>query len=77
MFSVTVIEDLLKNLVVLRKELGEAYEKLPATRCKRKTECCSLMPEMTLLEALDAIQNVLVMPQDMRLLSLFSVPFFE
>jgi Fe-S-cluster containining protein len=67
LFSVTVIEDLLKNLVVLRKELVVAYEKIPATRCKRKTECCSLMPEMTLLEALNAIQNVIAMPKDLRL----------
>jgi Fe-S-cluster containining protein len=67
LFSVTVIDDLLKNFAVLRKELGDAYKKLPATRCKRKTECCSLMPEMTLLEALNAIQNIIAMPQDMRL----------
>ncbi len=67
MFSVTVIEDLLKNLSVLRKELGKTYEKIPATRCKRKTECCSLMPEMTILEALEAIQNLIAMPHDMRL----------
>ena len=68
MFSVTVIDDLLKNSKVFRKELGEAYNKLPSTRCKRKTECYSLMPEMTILEALDAIQNLIAMPHDMRLL---------
>lgn len=67
MFSVNIVEDLLKNLSVLRKELGKTYEKLPTTRCKRKTECCSLMPEMTLLEALDAIQNVISMQKDIRL----------
>jgi Fe-S-cluster containining protein len=68
LFSVTVIDDLLENTQVLRKELGEAYDTLPSTMCKRKTECCSLMPEITILEALDAIQNLIAMPNNMRLL---------
>jgi len=68
LFSLRVIDDLLKNSTVLRKELGEVYDTLPSTRCKRKTACCSLMPEMTILEALAAVQNLIDMPQDMRLL---------
>jgi Fe-S-cluster containining protein len=52
----------------LHKELEAAYDKLPSTICKRKAACCSLMPEMTLLEALNALQTVLDMPQDMRLI---------
>jgi Fe-S-cluster containining protein len=38
--------------------LREVYARLPATRCKRKTHCCSMMPELTLLEALAAFQRL-------------------
>lgn len=32
------------------EELAELYGRLPATRCQRKTHCCSMLPEMTLIE---------------------------
>jgi Fe-S-cluster containining protein len=44
----------------------EAYAHLPHTRCRRQTCCCSLLPEMSLLEALSAIQQVLEMIPEQR-----------
>jgi Fe-S-cluster containining protein len=39
---------------------------LPVTSCRRKTHCCSLLPEMTLLEALVAIRRLSDMAPVMR-----------
>jgi Fe-S-cluster containining protein len=63
---VPVINDLLKQSVGVLKDLEQAYEHLPEGRCKRKTTCCSLMPEMTLLEALYAIENMRTMKLEKR-----------
>jgi Fe-S-cluster containining protein len=65
-FTVPVIRELLRNSVKQRKELEEAYALLPPTQCQRKTQCCSLLPDMTLLEALTAIQCLARMPSIMR-----------
>jgi Fe-S-cluster containining protein len=66
-FSVAIINDLLKHSTEIFQDLEHAYEQLPASRCKRKTICCSLMPEMTLLEALSAIQNICTMQTEEKL----------
>jgi Fe-S-cluster containining protein len=65
-FTIPIIRDLLRNSVKQRKELEEACALLPSTQCQRKTRCCSLLPDMTLLEALTAIQQLARMPSVMR-----------
>jgi Fe-S-cluster containining protein len=65
-FTVPIIRGLLRNSVEQRKELEEAYALLPPTQCQRKTRCCSLLPDMTLLEALTAIQRLAHMSSTMR-----------
>jgi len=65
-FTIPVIRELLCNSVKQRKELEEAYMLLPSTRCERKTRCCSLLPDTTLLEALTAIHQLARMPSTMR-----------
>jgi Fe-S-cluster containining protein len=65
-FTVPVIRELLRNSVKQRKKLEEAYTLLPPTQCQRKTQCCSLLPDMTLLEALTAIHHLARMPSIMR-----------
>jgi len=39
----------------MRRQLKEAYALIPQTRCQRRARCCSLLPEMTFLEALEVI----------------------
>jgi Fe-S-cluster containining protein len=65
-FTVPIIRELLRNSVKQRKELEEAYALLPPTQCERKTQCCSLLPDMTLLEALTAIQRLARMSSIIR-----------
>jgi hypothetical protein len=47
MFMLTrrVIGKLIRQSADRRKELTELYRRLPATRCQRKTYCCSMLPE--------------------------------
>ena len=66
-FSLEVIRELLAGSVEPRLALKEAYAQLPGTRCQRRANCCSLLPEMSLLEALAAIQLLLEMKPDQRL----------
>ncbi len=65
-FSQQVIRELLAESKDQRLALMEAYAHLPHTRCRRGTYCCSLLPEMSLLEALSAIQRVLEMKSEQR-----------
>jgi Fe-S-cluster containining protein len=65
-FSIDVIRELLNTSVRQRQELEKAYALLPVTRCLRKTHCCSMLPEITLLEALVAIQKLLETAPAMR-----------
>ena len=55
-FSREVIRELLAGSAGQRLALKETYAQLPATRCRRRTHCCSLLPEMSLVEALTAVQ---------------------
>ena len=65
-FSRQVIQELLAESKDQRFALMEAYAHLPHTRCRRQTYCCSLLPEMSLLEALSAIQRLLEMKSEQR-----------
>ena len=56
-FSKRSIKDLLRTSVSHRKELERAYTLLPKTQCRRRTHCCSMLPEITLIEALAAIER--------------------
>jgi hypothetical protein len=47
--------DLLSQSLALRQELRQDYRLLPQTRCRRRSLCCSLLPEMTRFEALIAV----------------------
>jgi hypothetical protein len=65
-FSTGVIRDLLNISSSQRRELEATYARLPVARCRRKTNCCLLLPEMTLVEALVAIQRLSDMAPSMR-----------
>ncbi len=67
MFSRHDIKKLLQNSVHQLQGLKETYALLPSTRCRRKTNCCSMLPEMTLLEALAVIKRLVDMPSAMRM----------
>ncbi|MCK4605083.1 MAG: hypothetical protein KAU41_10410 [Deltaproteobacteria bacterium] len=54
--SLRIIQDLLDKSKKQRTELREAYALVPASHCKRRALCCTLLPEISLVEALAAIQ---------------------
>ena len=61
-----VLQKLINSSAPFRPQLEEIYTQLPATVCRRRTHCCSLLPEMTLLEALQAIAYLVRLPEDLR-----------
>jgi Fe-S-cluster containining protein len=65
-FTLNVIKELLKTSVAQRKILEETYALLPATCCRRRTLCCSMLPEITLLEALAVINRMVDMSPSIR-----------
>lgn len=58
--------ELLQISAPQRQELNEIYALIPSTRCLRKTHCCLMLPETTLIEALAAIDRLLNMSSHMR-----------
>lgn len=46
-----------------RKKLRAIYKKVPATTCRGKAACCTLIPEMTFIEAVSAMKLL----QDMEI----------
>lgn len=65
--SLQVIQDLLDKSTNQRSGLREAYALIPASHCRRKTLCCTLLPEISLIEALAAIQCLSKMDSTARL----------
>jgi hypothetical protein len=65
-FSSQIIKELLQTSDQKLKALKQTYALLPETRCRRNTRCCSLLPEMTLVEALLVIRRVLEMAEEVR-----------
>lgn len=65
-FSREVIRELLAGSSEQRLALKETYAQLPSTRCRRRTHCCSLLPEMSLVEALTAVQLLVDMVPGQR-----------
>ncbi len=47
-------------------ELSAVYDRLPETQCARKTHCCSMLPEATLLEVLAAFNRLGSMQERQR-----------
>lgn len=66
-FSCPDIRDLLDRSLPQRQALEDLYARLPATRCRRRARCCSLLPEMSLVEALAALNRLQHFPTDQRL----------
>jgi len=66
MFSRQKLTELLQTSESRLRELQETYSLLPATRCRRSTRCCSMLPEMTLLEALAAVQLLIALSSPVR-----------
>ena len=66
MFSLPVIKNLFQASVSQRLELTEAYSLLPRTLCRRNTFCCSMLPEMTLIESLAVTRRLLDMDREIR-----------
>jgi Fe-S-cluster containining protein len=62
-----VMADLLSRSLALRQELQDLYRLLPETRCRRRSLCCSLLPEMTLFEALSAVGWLAAMAPAVRM----------
>jgi Fe-S-cluster containining protein len=76
-FSPEVIRELLAGSTEQRLAWQEASAQLPATRCRRRTHCCSLLPEMNLVEALTAVQLLVDMvPGQRRQLSRRMIHYF-
>ncbi|OGP52307.1 MAG: hypothetical protein A2Y79_13580 [Deltaproteobacteria bacterium RBG_13_43_22] len=49
------LKELIKDSYHLHRELSKVYDQMPVTQCLRQARCCSLLPEMTFLEALQVI----------------------
>ncbi len=64
--SVDIIHELLESKGSEFEQLTAIYDRLPATCCARKTHCCSMLPEATLLEALAAFECLGRMPDGPR-----------
>jgi Fe-S-cluster containining protein len=58
-FSQQIIRDLLHASSPQCKELEKVYALLPKTQCQRRALCCSVLPEMSLVEALVAINQLI------------------
>jgi Fe-S-cluster containining protein len=65
-FSLGIIKELLKTSDHQLKALKETYALLPETRCRRSTRCCSLLPEVTLVEALPVMRRLVKMTPTVR-----------
>jgi Fe-S-cluster containining protein len=67
MFSQHDIKKLLRNSAHQLQELKETYSLLPSTKCRRKTNCCSILPEISLVEAIAVFKLLLDMPSSTRM----------
>jgi hypothetical protein len=67
MITLSILNKLLSDSEPQRRELQKIYARLPQTHCRRQTRCCSLLPEMTLLEALQVLEKMMQMPSSLRM----------
>jgi Fe-S-cluster containining protein len=56
------LKALLFNSQGQRQGLKHLYSQLPDTSCQRRTLCCSLLPELSLIEALEALEQLRKFP---------------
>jgi hypothetical protein len=61
------LRELVQTSASLRRELKTVYDLLPPTRCRRLVRCCALLPEMTLLEGLQAMRAMESWPASDRI----------
>jgi hypothetical protein len=61
------LQELIQSSTTLRREVKAVYDLLPATKCRRQVRCCSLLPEMTFLEALQVFRVMQSWPPSERL----------
>jgi hypothetical protein len=67
MITLPVLKKLIGDSDPQRRELQKIYTRLPQTNCRRQTRCCSLLPEMTLLEILQVFDKMGQMPPSLRM----------
>jgi Fe-S-cluster containining protein len=60
------LRELILNSQGQRQGLKKIYSQLPDTSCQRRTLCCSLLPELSLLEALEALDQLRKFPPARR-----------
>jgi Fe-S-cluster containining protein len=65
-FSWPEIQNLLARPFPQQQALQDLYARLPATRCRRRARCCALLPEMSWLEALAALDTLRRFSPDRR-----------
>jgi hypothetical protein len=60
------LKELIFNFQGQRQGLQNVYSQLPDTSCQRRTRCCSLLPELSLIEALEALDQLRRFPPARR-----------
>lgn len=58
LLSWDIIKDRIANSTSLLEELMDIYGRIPPTQCARKTDCCKLLPEATLVEVLVIVRRL-------------------
>jgi hypothetical protein len=76
MISPITIKKLLASSEQQIQELGKTYLLIPTTTCKRKAECCSLLSDMTLLEAISALKYLMTFTVNMRLKLIENIAYY-
>jgi Fe-S-cluster containining protein len=66
-FTWPEIRSLLARSLPRRQSLQDLYAQLPATRCRRRANCCALLPEASLVEVLAALAAIQKFPAERRL----------
>lgn len=66
MLTRAVIRDCIVNSDSLFETLMQANDRIPATRCERKTDCCTLLPEAGFVEILLVIRRLQNMTSELR-----------
>ena len=60
------LKELIFNSQGQRQALKNIYSQLPDTSCQRRTLCCSLLPELSLIEALETMDQLRRFPPARR-----------
>ncbi len=66
MLTRTIIRDCIDNSASLLEALMKIYDRIPAAHCERKTHCCTLLPEASLVEILGVMQRFRNMTPGLR-----------